>query len=520
LRIFLILFILIPPFLSAQGNYSFGPSIMVNDDPAGVHFHTATQRVIACQGDTIYVAWRDDRYGGPLDYNSRIFFSRSTNAGGTWNPNLMISQDSDTLEGYLPHMARAASGDICVAYPLVNDNTDNGDIYFTRSTDGGVSFTDPLIVNDSVEVISQRNSAIAVDSSGQHIYVVWEDNRFLVYDRDVYLSHSSDGGLSFLPAVRVNDDSGYTQQWFPVVACDNSGQNVYVAWEDFRDTLYGANVYFARSTDYASTFEDNYCVNDTVTTGSSNQGYPSIFFKNGIIHLVWRDMRDDYRIYYNKSEDDGASFGTDTRVCDISGWGQEPSVTADDSGRVFVVWYDFRNFSTQGYDIYFSYSNNTGLSFMPSVRVNDLLGTLSAWDMNPSVAVNANGKVFVAWDSDRNDPSHTNPDIYCAIGALTGIEETQPSDAASFSFNLHPNPFSQILSIDCQCADTVQGISIYIYDATGRLVKSSANVVGGLNSTYTWDGRDTRNMPLAQGVYFVQLKTQNQTKTGKVVLLE
>lgn len=405
-------------------------------------------------------------------------------------------------------MARAASGNIYVAYPLCNDNTGNHDIFFTRSMDGGESFSDPIIVNDSAEVISQRNSAIAVDSSGQHVYVVWEDNRCLVYDRDVYLSHSSDGGLSFLPAVRVNDDSGYTRQWFPVVACDDSGQNVYVAWQDFRDTLYGANVYFARSTDYGQTFEENYCVNDTTTTGSSKQGNPSIISKDGIIHLAWRDERDDYTIYHNKSTDGGVSFGIDTRVREygLTGAGMYPSITADDSGRVYVVWYDSRNFSTQGYDIYFAFSADYGFTFEPSVRVNDLSGILTAWDMEPSVSVNEHGKVFIAWDSDRNDPSHTNPDIYCASGTPTGIAETQPSDAAIFSVDLCPNPFSRTVSIECQYPDTVQEINLKIYDCSGRLVRDLSHLSNGCVSRMSriiWDGRAETGAAVSAGVYFI-----------------
>jgi hypothetical protein len=375
--------------------------------------------------------------------------------------------------------------------------------------DGGESFSDPIIVNDSAEVISQRNSAIAVDSSGQHVYVVWEDNRCLVYDRDVYLSHSSDGGLSFLPAVRVNDDSGYTRQWFPVVACDDSGRNVYVAWQDFRDTLYGANVYFARSTDYASTFQANYCVNDTATTGSSNQDCPSIFFKDGIIHLVWRDEREDAAIFHNRSTDGGVSFGVDTRVREygLTGGGMYPSVAADDSSRVFIVWYDSRDLWAQGYDIYFSYSNNCGLSFMPSVRVNDLLGIVSAWDMRPSVAVNEYGKVYVAWDSDRDDPSGANNDIYCATGTLTGIKETSSSEVVGFSLRFYPNPFIRGVRIECPFPGLIPRISLRIYDCAGRLVRDLTPLrddrVPGIFRVY-WDGSDATGAPLPTGVYFIQ----------------
>lgn len=91
-----------------------------------------------------------------------------------------------------------------------------------------------------------------------------------------------------------------------------------------------------------------------------------------------------------------------------------PSIAVDDSGKIYVVWEDSRTFGSTGYDIYFSFSADSGATFQPNVRVNDLLGNPGAWDGYPAVAVTQNGQVFVAWESDRNDPSHANFDIYFA----------------------------------------------------------------------------------------------------------
>lgn len=159
-------------FLIAQDNYEFGPSIIVNDDTPGIHDHYTTQRAIACRGDTIYLVWRDDRYEVSLDNNAQIFFSKSTNAGNTWSPNMMISQGWDTLHCILPHLALDASGNIFIAYNSKSDNDSDRDIYFTKSSNGGSSFTPPIMVNDSIVVKWQTNCACAMDSSGQNVYVV------------------------------------------------------------------------------------------------------------------------------------------------------------------------------------------------------------------------------------------------------------------------------------------------------------------------------------------------------------
>jgi hypothetical protein len=508
----------LPTHLLAQSNFVFGPSIRVNDDPAGIHFHTTTQRSIACRGDTIFLVWRDDRFGNSIWYNSRVFFSKSTDAGNTWAPNFMISQDSDTLWGYMPHLTLDFYGNLFCAYTVVNDNSANRDIYFTKSTDGGISFTQPVIVNDSTGVHHQRNCAIAVDSSGQYIFVAWQDWRNVQYEPDIYCSRSTDGGSTFLPSVRVNDDLDTANQWYPVVACDNSGQNVYVAWMDQRDTLHGWDVYFSRSTDYGQTFAANYPINDTVTTGSTPQDYPSMYYKNDMIHASWHDGRDGYAVYSAVSTNNGLSFGTNVRVADdANARGYYSSISVDDSANVYIAWSDYRDFSTYGHEIYFAFSTDSGQTFEENVLVNDHQGIINAWDWDPSICVNDSGKVFVAWDADRNDPSHTNSDIYFAVGIYVGIEEYRTSQVVR-SLQCYPNPFRQVVTISLQSSITKNPIDLRIYDITGQLITSYSLPSGQFS--VSWDGRDKKGRPMPTGVYFVQSVDGSSRATKKVVKIE
>lgn len=166
IKIFILLF---PLILLAQSNYVFGPSVRVNDDPAGTHNRKIYQRSIACHGDTVYLAWGDNRYGNPSYNNSRVFFSKSTDAGSTWSPNIVISQDVDNYPCAVPHICLDGLGNIYVAYWGQNGSNNNSDIFFTRSSDGGITFSVSIMVNDSAVVQHQRYPACAVDTSGQHV---------------------------------------------------------------------------------------------------------------------------------------------------------------------------------------------------------------------------------------------------------------------------------------------------------------------------------------------------------------
>ena len=519
-HLFSLFILLFPLILLAQNNYVFGPSIIVNDDTPGIYWHSTTQRSIGCRGDTVYLAWRDDRFGNPLWYNSRVFFSKSTGAGNTWSPNLMISQDDDTLWGFLPHLALDGSGNIYVAYTVVNDNTSNKDIFFTKSTDEGLSFSTPIIVNDSIEVAAQRNCAITVDSAGQNVYIVWEDWRNPQYHKDIYLARSTDGGLSFLSAVRVNDDDS-AQQWHPVIACDNSGQNVYVAWDDRRDTLHDWDIYFSRSIDYGQTFGPNYVISDTATTGSTYQYTPSMYYKNGIIYLVWTDLRDYSDVYFAKSIDGGISFGQNVKVTDsLSESGANPSIATDDSANVYVVWQDTRDFGSYGHDIYFAFSSDSGQTFGPNVCVNDHLGIAGAWDWNPSVCVNSESTVFVAWDTDRNSPSI--PDIYCAAGQLTGINEFVWNRIAVSRIDVFPTIFKNSVSIRLQLLQSDERhFEIRIYNVLGRLVKSFNKFANQSFNQISWDGQDELGFEIPGGTYFIVFELDKKLiQTKKIIKIK
>jgi len=163
-----IYFLLLTSYFSlsfAQGNYTFGPSIRVNDDPPGTVFHcirSSGQRGIACFGDTVYIAWDDERE--PL---RSVYFSRNTDGGQTWSPNFRISQPG--VSSGAAGLALDGLGRIYATWMTIDSNN-NRDVYFAKSTDGGLTFSAPVLVNDTTRTVQQMPS-IAVDSSGQKIYM-------------------------------------------------------------------------------------------------------------------------------------------------------------------------------------------------------------------------------------------------------------------------------------------------------------------------------------------------------------
>ncbi|MGB9722031.1 MAG: T9SS type A sorting domain-containing protein [bacterium] len=96
---------------------------------------------------------------------------------------------------------------------------------------------------------------------------------------------------------------------------------------------------------------------------------------------------------------------------------------------------------------------------------------------------------------------------------------------------VYPNPFNNHLTIGWQIGDRRKQIrdeppsaicnplSVKIYNATGRLVKSF-NHLTNYQSTIIWDGDDDLGRRLPSGVYFVQLEAGDYWQTEKVILLK
>ncbi|HEX37367.1 MAG TPA: T9SS type A sorting domain-containing protein [Candidatus Cloacimonetes bacterium] len=85
-----------------------------------------------------------------------------------------------------------------------------------------------------------------------------------------------------------------------------------------------------------------------------------------------------------------------------------------------------------------------------------------------------------------------------------------------------PNPFNGSTTISFSLPLNTQKAELKIYNIKGQLVKSF--VLGSENTgkmvDFVWDGKDTTNKTVANGVYFYRLKTDTKQVTKKMVLMK
>jgi hypothetical protein len=94
---------------------------------------------------------------------------------------------------------------------------------------------------------------------------------------------------------------------------------------------------------------------------------------------------------------------------------------------------------------------------------------------------------------------------------------------AGFALSLmqnHPNPFNPSTRIDYSLPEPSH-VSIVVYDPAGRQVTTLVNESrpAGMNNVM-WDGRNARGNPVASGVYFYRMTSNNRVLTKKMILLK
>jgi hypothetical protein len=278
---------------------------------------------IAAAGDSMDKEWiAVDTTGGSTDGRLYVAFTRflasgagtlvttySTDHGATWATPQTVSPP---VAGSAIHqgasLAVAPNGDVYVAWLdrvggniMLRKSTDGGATYINSVTGGGVVATIAMVgkLNGGFEAESFPSIAIGPDGN---VYISYHAAA-LPDQSNVYLTRSTDGGLSWSAPLKVSDDTGTTDQFQPSVAVTSSNV-VGVMFYDRRNDPSNTNidVYLAMSLDQASTFLPNQRITETSFPPAVNfdpkirtdymGDYNQMVVVGTRFHLVWGDNRD------------------------------------------------------------------------------------------------------------------------------------------------------------------------------------------------------------------------------------
>ena len=302
-----------------------------------------------------------------------------------WTVNVQVNDDSGPASQWRPSLAVDGAGVLFAAWE--DERQGHADIYFARSSDRGQTWSANQRVNADTGSAAQRQASLVALGNGQ-LYLAWQDGRH--GNPDIYMARSTNGGQTWGPNGRVNNDSGAASQDSPSLAADASG-NLYLAWRDARNGH--ADIYFAFSSNGGASWSANVRVNDD--SAAANQDGPSLAALNpATVYLAWRDeRRGQGDIYFARSSSAGQTWSLNTRINDDSGTADQvhPRLVIDGQARAYAAWQDKRAGTR---DIFFSRSSDGGQTWAQNGRVNQQVGPVHD---NPVLAVDRAGAVFCFW---------------------------------------------------------------------------------------------------------------------------
>ena len=256
--------------------------------------------------------------------NGGVYVARYTDDGGSYDRTVLVKKGTpsglfltglfqDKINLTVDQTTGASSGNVYVAWSQYNGFAGNNAVLLSRSTDHGLSFSQPIRVTP-VALGTASFADLAVGPDGA-VYVT-----FLTYpspsnpSTDVWLSKSTDGGASFGPPAHVasivqfdssqysgNGSSdcgdgpfacptGFTFSRFfssSAVAADTTG--VHVVWS--ARTATGQAKIYARNSPDGVSWPTPASTLDSVTAG--HQWFPDIASNGGVLSVVFYDSRAD-----------------------------------------------------------------------------------------------------------------------------------------------------------------------------------------------------------------------------------
>lgn len=213
---------------------------------------------VAPNGD-VYIAYADRHFNS----GGGITIVKSTDGGSTFSAPksaaTLISVGAatggnDVRTNSFPSITIDKNGTAHVVYnaTVIPNGSDRSDVFYTRSTNGGTTFSAPVKLNDDGTPTTQLFPSIGAASDGT-LGVKWWDRRNDPLNdglTDVYMTISRDGGASFEKNFRVTNHNwvfgpselGDYHGDYDGIAAD--GSNFFLSWSDERGS--DPDAYFAQ----------------------------------------------------------------------------------------------------------------------------------------------------------------------------------------------------------------------------------------------------------------------------------
>lgn len=413
----------------------------------------------------------------------RIVCQKTSNNGKTWNDGSYTGLNGEKDQDKQWCAIDRRNNSMYITWTQFDtygshDPKDSSVILFSKSTDEGNTWSDPLRINkvagDCIDDDNTVEGAVPTVGPNGEIYVGWAGPSGLVFNK------SLDQGKTWLSSEIIIDEipggwnymiSGLDRaNGLPIVVCDlSNGPNrgtIYINWSDQRNGENNTDVWLVKSTDGGETWSVPAKVNDD---NSNRQQF-----------LTW--------------------------------------MTIDQtSGYLYFVFYDRRNYSGDSTDVYVAASTDGGTTFINRKISKSAFVPIDGVFFGDYTNITAhNGIIRPIWTRSNLGQVSIWTDLTTLDKILTSVDEAPIQDQI-LSFENYPNPASNFAFVSYKL-HSLSTVNLDLYDANGKVVSNIVNNESKEYGKYI-ERIDLANLNIAPGVYFLHLKINNEVKTVKQIVV-
>jgi len=414
-------------------------------------------------------------------------------------------------------------------------------IVFQKSTNNGVSFSNPGTYTGLNGTKAQDKAWACVDPRNNNIYVSWTqfDNYGTMTQTDtsrILFSKSTDGGNTWSSSLRLDKYGGDCYDGDNTVEgavpCSGPNGEIYDVWAGPKIRYAQWGLFFNKSTDAGNTWLSqpiyvcdqpggwDYMINGLqrcngmpiTSCDISNGPY------RGNIYVGYSDSAGnlDHDIKFVKSTNGGLNWSTPLRVNNDAAGKEQflPWMTVDQkNGNIYFVFYDRRNYTNTATDVYIAKSTDGGNTF-----TNFIVSSTSF--------VPTSGTFFGDYTNITAHDGHVRPiwaRLQGTLSVLTAIVdfstgENSNSEPLPNAYKLeqnYPNPFNPATTINYSLKENTF-VSLKVFNLVGQEIATLVNTnkqAGNYSLIF-----DLAEYNLPSGVYFYKLTAGNFSETKKMIV--
>jgi len=327
-------------------------------------------------------------------------YAQRYNAAGAAQGGEWQVNTTTTNDQYEPSVAMDADGDFVITWTSIGQDGSGHGVYAQRYNAAGTAQGAETKVNVTTTE-AQFMPSVAMDADGDYV-IAWTSYLQDGSDYGIYAQRYNAAGATQGGETQVNSTTPSSQDR-PTVAMSADGDYV-IAWSSLGQDTSAYGIYSRRYNAAGAVQGSETRVN---TTTANSQYRPSAAMAaDGDYVITWTShLQDgsDNGVYAQRYNASGATQGAETLVnTTVADYQLEPKVAMDADGDYVVAWASAGQDGGGGYGTYTQRYNARGAAQGGETRVN----TTTAGSQNqPSIAMDADGDQVVSWTSSGQDSS-------------------------------------------------------------------------------------------------------------------